>query len=68
MDEDAICKSIVEKFENVGGNDVSYAEIARKAWEVGRTDLATKVRKLPHIPTRAHDTHVLATHSAAFGS
>lgn len=46
MDEDTICKSIVEKFEKVGGSDVSYAEIARKAWEVGRTDLATKVGDL----------------------
>lgn len=34
---------IVEKFEELGGSDVSYAEIAKKAWEVGRAGLATKV-------------------------
>jgi len=34
---------IVEKFEELGGVDVSYAEIAKKAWEVGRGGLATKV-------------------------
>jgi vacuolar protein sorting-associated protein 16 len=41
-DED-VCKSIVEKFESLGGGGVSYAEIAKKAWEVGRTGLATQV-------------------------
>jgi hypothetical protein len=35
---------IVEKFEELGGVDVSYAEIAKKAWDVGRGGLATKVR------------------------
>ena len=34
---------IVEKFEELGGVDVSYAEIAKKAWDVGRGGLATKV-------------------------
>jgi vacuolar protein sorting-associated protein 16 len=43
VDDDTVCNSIVEKFEKLGGTDVSYAEIARKAWEIGRTDLATKV-------------------------
>lgn len=43
VDDEAVCSSIVEKFEKIGGNGVSYAEIARKAWEVGRTELATKV-------------------------
>lgn len=41
--DDDICRLIVEKFEELGGTDVSYAEIARKAWEVGRGGLATKV-------------------------
>ena len=34
---------IVEKFEELGGVEVSYAEIAKKAWDVGRGGLATKV-------------------------
>lgn len=41
--DDEVCKAIVEKFEQLGGGDVSYAEIAKKAWEVGRGGLATKV-------------------------
>ncbi|KAI0743728.1 vacuolar protein sorting-associated protein 16 [Daedaleopsis nitida] len=41
--DDALCKTIVEKFENLGGGDVSYADIAKRAWEVGRTTLATKL-------------------------
>ena len=43
MDDEVVCKSIVEKFETLGASGVSYAEIAQKAWEVGRTELATKV-------------------------
>ena len=41
-DEEA-SRVIVEKFEKLGGASVSYAEIAKKAWEVGRTRLATMV-------------------------
>ncbi|KAF9051351.1 vacuolar protein sorting 16 isoform 1 [Panaeolus papilionaceus] len=41
--DDEICRMIVEKFEELGGSDVSYAEIAKKAWEVGRAGLATKL-------------------------
>jgi len=41
--DDEICRTIVEKFAQLGGVDVSYAEIAKKAWEVGRSGLATKV-------------------------
>ena len=41
--DDGVCRSIVEKFSKLGGGSVSYADIARKAWEVGRLDLATKV-------------------------
>jgi vacuolar protein sorting-associated protein 16 len=41
--DEEVCRLIVEKFEEVGGVDVSYADIAKKAWEVGRGGLATKV-------------------------
>ncbi|TFK38119.1 Vps16, N-terminal region-domain-containing protein [Crucibulum laeve] len=41
--DDEVCKLIVNKFEQLGGVDVSYADIARKAWEVGRGGLATKL-------------------------
>ncbi|KAJ2936767.1 hypothetical protein H1R20_g334, partial [Candolleomyces eurysporus] len=41
--DDEVCKAIVEKFEQLGGAEVSYAEIAKKAWEVGRGGLATKL-------------------------
>ncbi|KAF7789677.1 hypothetical protein EIP86_000623 [Pleurotus ostreatoroseus] len=43
VDDQVICDAIVQKFEKVGGVEVSYAEIAKKAWEVGRTELATKL-------------------------
>lgn len=43
--DDDVCAMIVEKFEQVGGIDVSYADIAKRAWELGRTGLATKVRR-----------------------
>lgn len=38
-----MCRSIVAKFESLGRGEVSYAEIAKRAWEVGRAALATKV-------------------------
>ncbi|KJA15614.1 hypothetical protein HYPSUDRAFT_1068261 [Hypholoma sublateritium FD-334 SS-4] len=41
--DDEVCRTIVEKFEALGGTDVSYADIAKKAWEVGRGGLATKL-------------------------
>lgn len=41
--DDEVCKLIVDKFEQLGGTEVSYAEIAKKAWEVGRSRLATKL-------------------------
>jgi len=43
--DDEVCRLIVEKFEAMGGggSGVSYAEIAKRAWEIGRTGLATKV-------------------------
>ena len=44
--DEEVCRVIVEKFQQLGGADVSYAEIAKRAWEAGRTGLATKVTKL----------------------
>ncbi|KAF8633488.1 hypothetical protein AX15_001412 [Amanita polypyramis BW_CC] len=38
-----VCRVIVEKFQQLGGADVSYAEIAKQAWVAGRTGLATKL-------------------------
>lgn len=46
-DADAeVCRLIVGKFETLGGGGVSYADIAKRAWEVGRAGLATKVRDI----------------------
>jgi len=42
--DDEVCAIIVEKFQSLGGTDVSYADIAKRAWEIGRSRLATKVR------------------------
>ncbi|KIY47376.1 vacuolar protein sorting-associated protein 16 [Fistulina hepatica ATCC 64428] len=42
-DDDEVCRVIVAKFEELGGADVSYAEIAKRAWEAGRRGLATKL-------------------------
>jgi hypothetical protein len=46
-DDEQVANVIVEKFEAMGAGagsaGVSYAEIAKKAWESGRTNLATKV-------------------------
>ncbi|KAG5646757.1 hypothetical protein DXG03_002443 [Asterophora parasitica] len=41
--DDEVCRLIVQKFKQLGGADVSYADIARRAWEVGRSGLATKL-------------------------
>lgn len=41
--DDEVCATIVEKFQSLGGTDVSYADIAKRAWEVGRSRLATKL-------------------------
>ncbi|KAK7437898.1 Vacuolar protein sorting-associated protein 16 [Stygiomarasmius scandens] len=41
--DDEVCKLIVDKFKELGGGDVSYAEIAKRAWEAGRVGLATKL-------------------------
>ena len=41
--DDEVCRLIVEKFDKLGHGEVSYADIAKRAWEVGRASLATKV-------------------------
>ncbi|EGN92883.1 hypothetical protein SERLA73DRAFT_79230 [Serpula lacrymans var. lacrymans S7.3] len=50
--DDEVCRLIVDKFEKLGGGDVSYSDIAKRAWEVGRAGLATKL--LDH-ETKASD-------------
>ena len=48
-DDEVVCKLIVEKFRSASLSDgktvlsVSYADIAKKAWETGRGRLATMV-------------------------
>jgi vacuolar protein sorting-associated protein 16 len=46
--DDEVCDTIVKKFRELGGGSVSYAEIAKRAWEVGRAGLATKVGSYLH--------------------
>ncbi|KAI5121711.1 hypothetical protein M0805_002104 [Coniferiporia weirii] len=41
--DDELCRVITEKFKSVGGARVSYADIAKRSWEVGRPGLATKL-------------------------
>jgi hypothetical protein len=45
-EDEELCKVIVDKFEKLGKGAVSYADIACRAWEVGRAGLATKVSAL----------------------
>lgn len=42
-EDNHICKIIVEKFESLGKGEISYADIAKRAWEAGRAGLATMV-------------------------
>lgn len=42
-DDDSLCREIVAKFRSEGEGAVSYAEIARGAYEGGRSKLATMV-------------------------
>ncbi|KAK8870008.1 hypothetical protein IAR55_000578 [Kwoniella newhampshirensis] len=56
-DDEAICQAIVDKFEREGEKGVSYAEIAKKAWEAGRTRLATML--LDHEPRAAEQVPLL---------
>ncbi|CAK9781051.1 putative vacuole organization and biogenesis-related protein [Cutaneotrichosporon oleaginosum] len=53
----ALCDAIVDKFENEGEKGVSYAEIAKKAWEAGRVRLATML--LDHEPRAAEQVPLL---------
>ena len=46
-DDDILCREIVAKFKAEGEGSVSYAEIARGAYEGGRSKLATMVCPLP---------------------
>ncbi|EIN08291.1 vacuolar assembling/sorting protein VPS16 [Punctularia strigosozonata HHB-11173 SS5] len=41
--DDEVCALIVKKFRELGGGSANYAEIAKRAWEVGRAGLATKL-------------------------
>ena len=40
-----VCRTIVDKFRSTPG--ASFADIARRAWELGRGRLATMVRSFP---------------------
>lgn len=53
-DDEEICDAIVRKFEKEGERSVSYADIAKKAWEAGRTKLATMVSIPQPINTRVN--------------
>ncbi|RSH83220.1 uncharacterized protein EHS24_006887 [Apiotrichum porosum] len=52
-----LCEAIVDKFEQEGEKGVSYAEIAKKAWEAGRVRLATML--LDHEPRAAEQVPLL---------
>ncbi|KAG8912790.1 hypothetical protein FRC01_004893, partial [Tulasnella sp. 417] len=58
-DDQATCNLIVEKFKEAGdaGRGVSFADIAKKAWENGRTRLATML--LDHEPRAADQVPLL---------
>ena len=43
VEDEKLCKVIVDKFEKLGKGTVSYADIAGRAWEVDKAGLATKV-------------------------
>jgi hypothetical protein len=67
--DDNVCKLIVDKFEKLGGGSVSYADIAKKAWEVGRPVLATKVRRPScHFPPAANATVASGLRAQSLGS
>ncbi|KAG7441120.1 vacuolar protein sorting-associated protein 16 [Guyanagaster necrorhizus] len=57
--DEEVCKLIVDNFKKLGGADVSYAEIAKRAWEVGRTGLATKL--LDHESNASDQVPLLLT-------
>lgn len=59
-DEDQeLCNLIVDKFGKLGNGEVSYADIARRAWEVGRGGLATKL--LDHESRASNQVPLLLT-------
>ena len=47
VNDDELCRAITAKFKSIGGMHVSYADIAKRSWEVGRPGLATKVGPYP---------------------
>ncbi|KZT01243.1 uncharacterized protein LAESUDRAFT_739275 [Laetiporus sulphureus 93-53] len=63
--DDAVCRSLLKKFEKLGGGDVSYADIAKRAWGVRRAHLTTKL--LDDEP-RASDQVLLLLSILALGS
>ncbi|KAI5986106.1 vacuolar assembling sorting protein VPS16 [Pisolithus albus] len=54
-----LCQLIVDKFGKFGNGEVNYADIARRAWEVGRGGLATKL--LDHEPRASNQVPLLLT-------
>ncbi|KAI6095558.1 vacuolar assembling sorting protein VPS16 [Pisolithus croceorrhizus] len=58
MDQE-LCQLIVDKFGKFGNGEVNYADIARRAWEVGRGGLATKL--LDHEPRASNQVPLLLT-------
>lgn len=67
-DDEGICRAIVVKFKQEGEGSVSYAEIARGAWEAGRTKLATMVSHLLCSRRYCATTDGAAARSRAKGS
>lgn len=57
LDDDSLCRIIVEKFEKEGERGINYAEIAKTAWEAGRVRLATLL--LDHEPRAAQQVPLL---------
>ena len=73
VEDEELCKVIVDKFDKLGKGAVSYADIARRAWEVGKAGLATKV-SAPLSPVRCchltnvHSSKASRPRGARFGS
>lgn len=59
--DEEVCALIVDKFKQLGGGggEVSYAEIAKRAWEVGRAGLATRL--LDHEANASDQVPLLLT-------
>ncbi|RXK39934.1 vacuolar protein sorting-associated protein [Tremella mesenterica] len=56
-DDEELCSAIVAKFKREGERSVSYADVARVAWEAGRIRLATML--LDHEPRAAEQVPLL---------